>query len=132
MREGLIGDIYPQRGLCYKWRDTIGTKAVSDPPSYVDYDLWQGPAQRCPSRKIASTTTGTGIGRTATATSATRAFTRSRYRALGPGSEVPDQGHAIGGKFMFDDDQGRPTPSTARSNSMRTAKQMMNSRCATG
>ena len=48
MREGLIGDIYLSRGLCYKWRDTIGTKAVSDPPSYVDYDLWQGPAQKVP------------------------------------------------------------------------------------
>ncbi len=24
MREGLIGDVYLSRGLCFKWRDTIG------------------------------------------------------------------------------------------------------------
>src|SRR4051794_25175690 len=48
MREGLIGDIYLSRGLCYKWRDTIGRQPVSEVPSYVDYDLWQGPAQKVP------------------------------------------------------------------------------------
>ncbi len=31
MREGLIGDVYLSRGLCYKWRDTIGTKPASSP-----------------------------------------------------------------------------------------------------
>src|SRR6516164_6035236 len=25
LREGLIGDLYLSRGLCFKWRDTIGT-----------------------------------------------------------------------------------------------------------
>ena len=33
MREGLLGDLYLSRGLCYKWRGTIGKKPVSDPPS---------------------------------------------------------------------------------------------------
>ena len=26
MREGLIGDVYLSRGLCYKWRADIGTR----------------------------------------------------------------------------------------------------------
>src|SRR5664279_3820526 len=44
MNEGLIGDIYLSRGLCYKWRDTIGHTPESPVPEGVDYDLWLGPA----------------------------------------------------------------------------------------
>src|SRR6266700_140083 len=33
MREGLLGDMYMARGLCYKWRDTIGTAAVEPTPA---------------------------------------------------------------------------------------------------
>ena len=46
MRDGLIGDIYMARGLCYKWRDTIGRAPVSPVPAGVDYDLWTGPAPK--------------------------------------------------------------------------------------
>src|ERR1035437_4265444 len=46
MREGMIGDLYMARGLCYKWRNTIG-KATAEPvPAGVDYDLWMGPAPK--------------------------------------------------------------------------------------
>ena len=44
MRDGLIGDVYLSRGLCFKWRDTIGRKPVEPVPAGVDYDLWTGPA----------------------------------------------------------------------------------------
>src|SRR5580700_10127190 len=40
MREGLIGDIYMARGLCFKWRADIGHKPVVPVPPGVDYDLW--------------------------------------------------------------------------------------------
>jgi hypothetical protein len=44
MRDGLIGDVYLSRGLCFKWRDTIGRKPVEPVPAGVDYDLWTGPS----------------------------------------------------------------------------------------
>src|ERR1039457_2699418 len=44
LREGLIGDIYMARGLCFKWRDTIGRAPVEPVPGGVHYDLWLGPA----------------------------------------------------------------------------------------
>ncbi len=44
IRNGLLGDVYLSRGLCYKWRDTIGTKPKSAVPAGVNYDLWLGPA----------------------------------------------------------------------------------------
>jgi predicted dehydrogenase len=108
MRDGLIGDLYLSRGLCYKWRDTIGHKPVSDPPSYVDYDLWTGPAPK-------------------------KQFTENRFHynwhwfwdfgngdlgnqgihevdiaRWGLGVKYPTKASAVGGKFMFDDDQETP------------------------
>src|SRR3984885_12439179 len=44
MRDGLLGDVYLSRGLCFKWRDTIGHTPVSPVPAGVDYNLWTGPA----------------------------------------------------------------------------------------
>ena len=44
MREGLLGEVYMARGLCFKWRDTIGHTPVEPVPPGVDYDLWLGPA----------------------------------------------------------------------------------------
>src|SRR5579871_4101172 len=43
MREGLLGDVYMARGLCFKWRDTINHTPVEPVPAGVHYDLWLGP-----------------------------------------------------------------------------------------
>jgi len=48
LREGLIGDIYMSRGLCYKRRDSIGFKEEAGPPANLDFDLWLGPAGKHP------------------------------------------------------------------------------------
>src|SRR5690606_19676705 len=48
LRDGVIGDIYMARGLCYKWRPTIGIHEPQDPPAHLHWDLRQGPAQEQP------------------------------------------------------------------------------------
>jgi hypothetical protein len=96
------------RGLCYKWRDTIKKTPVEPVPAGVDYDLWTGPAPK-------------------------REFTRNRFHYnwhwfwdTGNG-DIGNQGihevdicrwlldvtyptkvHAMGGHYMFDDDQETP------------------------
>src|SRR5437588_9533370 len=113
MNEGLIGDIYMARGLCFKWRDTIGRKPVQPVPAGVHYDLWLGPAPK-------------------------HEFTQNRFHynwhwfwdygngdlgnqgihqvdvcRWGLGVKYPTKVSAIGGHFMFDDDQETPNTITA-------------------
>src|SRR5271165_267328 len=44
LQEGVIGDVYLARGLCFKWRETIGRAPEESVPGGVHYDLWTGPA----------------------------------------------------------------------------------------
>ncbi|HSW45122.1 MAG TPA: Gfo/Idh/MocA family oxidoreductase [Phycisphaerae bacterium] len=44
MRDGVIGEVYMARALCYKRRDSIGYKDDEPCPPEVHYDLWLGPA----------------------------------------------------------------------------------------
>jgi predicted dehydrogenase len=108
LRNGIIGEAYMARGLCYKWRDTIGKAPVSAVPTGVHYDLWTGPAPQ-------------------------HAFTRNRFHynwhwfwyygngdlgnqgvhqvdaaRWGMGLGFPNKISAMGGHFMFDDDQETP------------------------
>lgn len=108
MREGLLGEVYMARGLCFKWRDTIGHTPVEPVPPGVDYDLWLGPAPQ-------------------------HAFTKNRFHynwhwfwdygngdlgnqgiheldiaRWGLGVTYPTSVTAMGGHFMFDDDQETP------------------------
>lgn len=48
LRNGLIGNVYMARGLCFRWRDDIGDKGTEPVPEGLDYDLWTGPAAMQP------------------------------------------------------------------------------------
>jgi len=108
LQEGIIGDVYMARGLCFKWRDTIGRAKEEPVPAGVAYDLWTGPAPSKP-------------------------FTRNRFHynwhwqwdygngdlgnqgahqihsaRIGLGVKYPTQISSMGGHYVFDDDQETP------------------------
>jgi len=108
LHDGQLGEVYMAKGFCYKWRNTIGKAPVEAVPAGVDYDLWMGPAPKKP-------------------------FTRNRFHynwhwqwdygngdmgnqgvhevdiaRMGLGVTLPARISAMGGHFMFDDDQETP------------------------
>jgi predicted dehydrogenase len=113
LQEGVIGDVYMARGLCFKWRDTIGRAKEEPAPANVAYDLWMGPAPVKP-------------------------FTRNRFHynwhwqwaygngdignqgahqlhiaRLALGVKYPTQVSSMGGHYLFDDDQETPNTQVA-------------------
>jgi predicted dehydrogenase len=108
MRDGFLGDVYLSRGLCYKWRDTIGHAKPEPVPAGVDYDLWTGPS---PMHQFTQNRfhykwhwfwdTGNGdLGN--------QGIHQVDIARWGLGVKYPVKVSAMGGHFMFDDDQETP------------------------
>src|SRR5436190_11308246 len=113
MREGLIGDVYMARGLCYKRRDTIGRKPVAPVPDGVHYDLWLGPA---PEHEFTANRFHYNwhwfwdYGNGDIGNQGVHQLDMARW---GLGVKYPTKVSAIGGHFMFDDDQETPNDLSA-------------------
>jgi predicted dehydrogenase len=108
MRDGLIGDVYMARGLCFKHRDTIGHAQPEPPPSGVDYDLWLGPApqhQYTKNRFHYNWHWFWDYGNGDLGNQGIHQIDVSRW---GLGVKYPTKVSAMGGHFMFDDDQETP------------------------
>ena len=113
MREGLIGDVYMARGLCYKRRDTIGRKPVAAVPDGVHYDLWLGPApehQFTANRFHYNWHWFWDYGNGDIGNQGIHQVDMARW---GLGVKYPTKVSAIGGHFMFDDDQETPNTLSA-------------------
>ena len=76
LHQGVIGKVYLAKGLCFKWRPSIGHKPDEPTPLGLDWDKFLGPAPMRPYNQNRRNITGTGSGTPATATWATRASTR--------------------------------------------------------
>jgi predicted dehydrogenase len=48
VKSGTIGKVYLARTFYNRLRDSIGKSQPAMPPSYLDYELWQGPAPKRP------------------------------------------------------------------------------------
>ena len=108
MRDGLIGDVYLSRGLCFKWRNTIG-KAPQEPvPAGVHYDLWTGPAPLKPFTKNRFHYNWHWIWDTGNGDIGNQGIHEVDVARWGLGVKFPTKVSAIGGHFMFDDDQETP------------------------
>lgn len=109
LRAGVIGKVYMARGLVYRNRPSIGKSLEIPVPSYIDYDLWTGPAQKRPFSKrlvhynwhwhwdYGNGDVGNQGGHEADMC----------MWGLGVNS-LPSKVVSMGGKFLFDDDKETP------------------------
>ena len=108
LQEGVIGDVYMARGLCYKWRDSIGKKPDGPVPAGVDYDLWLGPAPKRafnPNRFHYNWHWNWDYGNGDIGNQGIHEMDICRW---GLGVTLPSKVSSMGGHFMFDDDQQTP------------------------
>lgn len=108
LRKGVIGNVYMSRGLVYRWRPSIGHKADEPTPAYLNWDIWQGPAQqRNFTRRLVHYNWhwhwdyGNGdVGN--------QGIHETDMCMWGLGVGLPEQVTSMGGKFLFDDDKETP------------------------
>lgn len=48
LHQGVIGEVYMAKGLCFKPRESIGHKPNKPTPDGLHFDLWLGPAEQRP------------------------------------------------------------------------------------
>jgi len=105
---GPIGNVYLARGLCFKRRDTIGHTATEPVPGGVDYDLWTGPAPLKPFARNRFHYNWHWIWDTGNGDLGNQGVHQVDVARWGLGLKFPTRISAIGGHFMFDDDQETP------------------------
>jgi predicted dehydrogenase len=108
LHSGKLGEVYLAKGLCYKWRDTIGKTAEEPVPEGVHYDLWLGPAPKRPfsqNRFHYNWHWNSEYGNGDMGNQGVHEFDIARW---GLNVKLPTKINAVGGHFMFDDDQDTP------------------------
>ena len=113
MRAGELGKIYMARGLCYKRRDTIGRTPEEPVPPGVDYDLWLGPAPKRPFTKNRFHYNWHWFWDSGNGDIGNQGVHEMDMARWGLGVTHPTKVTAVGGKFMFDDDQETPNTMSA-------------------
>ncbi|MBN1125518.1 MAG: Gfo/Idh/MocA family oxidoreductase [Sedimentisphaerales bacterium] len=108
LADGGLGEVYLSKGLCYKWRNTIGKKTDEPIPSGVHYDLWLGPAPKRPfnpNRFHYNWHWNWDYGNGDMGNQGVHEMDIARWLL---GVKLPRRVCAMGGHFMFDDDQNTP------------------------
>ncbi len=109
LREGVIGDVYMAKGLCYKRRKSIGSTQVSAVPPGVDYDIWLGPAQPYEfkqNRFHYNWHWHWAFGNGDIGNQGVHQMDVARW-GLGL-DHLPQHAHSAGGHYVYDDDQETP------------------------
>jgi predicted dehydrogenase len=108
MRDGLIGDVYMARGLCFKRRNTIGRAPVQPVPEGVHYDLWLGPAPQHEFTKNRFHYNWHWFWDYGNGDIGNQGIHQVDVSRWGLGVKYPTKVSAMGGHYMFDDDQETP------------------------
>lgn len=109
LHNGAIGEVLVAKAWNSQRRSNIGRVQLSEPPSHLDYDLWVGPATMVPYQSNllhSSWRWFTGFGCGDAGNDGVHDLDIARW---GLGMEThPNRISALGGKYVFDDDQQFP------------------------
>jgi predicted dehydrogenase len=108
LSDGTIGDVYMARALSYKWRPSIGHATEEPVPAGVHYDLWTGPAPMKPFTRNRFHYNWHWIWDTGNGEVGNQAIHEIDIARWGLGVGFPVSVSAMGGHFMFEDDQETP------------------------
>jgi len=125
LRGGEFGEVYMGRGLCFKWRDTIGRTPEGPVPAGVNYDLWTGPAPLRPFTKNRFHYTWHWFWDTGNGDLGNQGIHEMDIARWGLGVKYPVKVSAIGGHYMFDDDQETPNTLNCAFDFLRDGKRCM-------
>ena len=113
LRDGLIGDVLSAKAWNIQRRASIGHGTPEDPPAGIDYDLWLGPAPYVPfqsNRLHGGWHWWYDFGAGGMGNDGAHDVD---YALMGLGVQThPSSVAALGGKFVFDDDQQFPDTQT--------------------
>lgn len=114
LREGVIGEVYMAKGLCYKWRDSIGKAGGPQPiPREVHYDLWVGPAPKKPLMRKRLHYDWHWFWDTGNGDIGNQGVHEMDMARWGLGVKLPRRIQSMGGHYMFDDDKETPNTQIA-------------------
>ncbi|MGC0771652.1 MAG: Gfo/Idh/MocA family oxidoreductase [Candidatus Acidiferrum sp.] len=108
LSDGTVGDVYMGRAICFKWRGTIGHAPEEPVPAGVHYDLWTGPAPLKPFTRNRFHYNWHWIWDTGNGEVGNQAIHEIDIARWGLGVRFPVSVSAMGGHFMFVDDQETP------------------------
>lgn len=108
LHSGRLGEVYMAKGLCYKWRDTIGKTPDEPVPEGVDYNLWLGPAPARPFSKNRFHYNWHWNWDYGNGDMGNQGVHEMDIARWGLNVTLPVRISAAGGHFMFNDDQNTP------------------------
>lgn len=108
LHSGKLGEVYMAKGLCYKWRDTIGKTPNEPVPAGVDYNMWLGPAAKQPFSKNRFHYNWHWNWEYGNGDMGNQGVHEMDVARWGLNVKLPTKISAMGGHFVFDDDQQTP------------------------
>lgn len=114
LKDGIIGNVYMAKGLCYKRRKSIGRKPDGPVPPGLDWDMFLGPAPMRPYNELRFAYNWHWFWDTGNGDIGNQGVHEMDIARWGLGkTELPKSVYSHGGKFVYDDDQETPNTQTA-------------------
>jgi predicted dehydrogenase len=113
LKEGIIGDVYLAKGLCYKRRKSIGRKPDGPVPPGLNWDMFLGPAPMRTYNENRFAYNWHWFWDTGNGDIGNQGVHEMDIARWGLGVGLPKSVVSTGGKFVYDDDQETPNTQLA-------------------